>query len=273
MSKAKIDTRPLRADPLMAGIDTMQPGGMYRRPHGASGYTLVLTRGGVGMIGSEACKQKQTAGDIVLIEPGGPMDQDTLPDRSWQRIWALFEPRPNWYDLLRWPAAEGVMRTRQLHLPTVRRGSPICQALEEMHHHLLGAARQRKELAMNALERALLLLDEINPRSQQAQIDARVREVMDYVGHHLAEPHDVESLAAACDLSASHLARLFRQQVGQTPMQFVESRRMQRAAELLTMTDQTITAIAHAVGFEDAFYFSTRFKTFAGASPRAYRNR
>jgi AraC-like DNA-binding protein len=49
--------------------------------------------------------------------------------------------------------------------------------------------------------------------------------------------------------------------------------RMRRAGMLLESTDQKIGAIARAVGYDNAFAFSTAFKRYAGASPAQYRER
>ena len=48
--------------------------------------------------------------------------------------------------------------------------------------------------------------------------------------------------------------------------------RMQRAAQLLDATDETVAAIAAAVGYPNPFHFSRSFKSYMGASPRRYRD-
>jgi two-component system response regulator YesN len=47
--------------------------------------------------------------------------------------------------------------------------------------------------------------------------------------------------------------------------------RIQKAKELLLTTDESITAIAANVGYEDTSYFSRVFHEIAGCAPRAYR--
>jgi two-component system response regulator YesN len=47
--------------------------------------------------------------------------------------------------------------------------------------------------------------------------------------------------------------------------------RIQKAKELLLLTDESITAIAADVGYEDISYFSRVFREIAGCSPRAFR--
>jgi transcriptional regulator GlxA family with amidase domain len=46
---------------------------------------------------------------------------------------------------------------------------------------------------------------------------------------------------------------------------------MQRASQLLDFTNQSIKEIAFALGFDDPYYFSKRFRTIIGVSPKKYR--
>ena len=55
--------------------------------------------------------------------------------------------------------------------------------------------------------------------------------------------------------------------------QFVERHRMQHACQLLRLTSLTIAEIAAEAGYADAFYFSNRFRRYAGASPTQFRER
>ena len=52
-----------------------------------------------------------------------------------------------------------------------------------------------------------------------------------------------------------------------------EHQRLSRACQLLSVTAHAVQSIAAAVGYANPFHFSTRFRRFAGMSPRAYRHR
>ena len=94
---------------------------------------------------------------------------------------------------------------------------------------------------------------------------------MDYLELSLERKTNLDDVAAAVGLSASRLAHLFKAQSGQTPQHFLESRRMQRAAELLQRTSFSVKRIAAAVGFDSPFYFSQRFKLWTKQSPVDFR--
>ena len=81
----------------------------------------------------------------------------------------------------------------------------------------------------------------------------------------------MQSVADRCTMSLSRFGHLFREQTGETPGQFLERQRMERARQLLRFTSRTVTAIAEEVGYESAFYFTNRFRKLVGMSPRDYR--
>jgi AraC family transcriptional regulator of arabinose operon len=269
MARLTIDTRPLLPAPIITGADTMALRSAFRRPQGLPDYVLIFTVAGDARVGSASQPLAQRAGDILLVEPHHSLDQATGSRQPWRRIWCIFSPRPHWYDWLDWPVV--TPGYRQLHLPDARRSAPVRASLEAMHHHANRAGRLRGELALNALEAALLWCDDHNPRSARAKLDPRIRRALDYIDRALAEPLTLAVLARVAGLSQPQLTRLFRHHLGLSPMQFVERQRLQRACQLLALTAQPIGAIAHQVGYEDAFYFSTRFRRATGVSPRAYR--
>jgi AraC family transcriptional regulator of arabinose operon len=89
---------------------------------------------------------------------------------------------------------------------------------------------------------------------------------------HLREKIAIEALAEVVGLSSSRLSYLFKRQNGITPQQYFEQQRLERARQLLELTDLPVKAIAADVGFDNPFYFTLRFKRHLGESPREYRN-
>ncbi len=87
------------------------------------------------------------------------------------------------------------------------------------------------------------------------------------------EPLDVAALARAAHLSPAHFSRTFRQAFGETPHQYLLTRRLERAAALLRGTDHSITRICLEVGLTSVGSFTTSFGRAYGCSPSAYRAR
>jgi AraC-like DNA-binding protein len=91
-------------------------------------------------------------------------------------------------------------------------------------------------------------------------IDARYRESL-----------DVPTLARAARLSPAHFSREFRRAFGETPHQYLLTRRLERAAALLRNTDRSVSDICFAVGLRSVGSFTTSFGRAFGTSPAAYR--
>jgi AraC-like DNA-binding protein len=85
------------------------------------------------------------------------------------------------------------------------------------------------------------------------------------------EPLDVAALARAAHLSEAHFSREFRRAFGETPHQYLLTRRLERAATLLRTTDRTVAEICLAVGLRSVGSFTTSFGRAFGLSPTAYR--
>jgi AraC-like DNA-binding protein len=86
-----------------------------------------------------------------------------------------------------------------------------------------------------------------------------------------AERLTVADLAAAAMLSPAHFSREFRTAFGETPHQYLLSRRMERAAALLRGTDHSVARICAEVGLASVGSFTTSFKHTFGVTPTAYR--
>ncbi|HEU4450533.1 MAG TPA: AraC family transcriptional regulator [Gaiellaceae bacterium] len=85
------------------------------------------------------------------------------------------------------------------------------------------------------------------------------------------EPLDVSTLARAAHLSRAHFSREFRRTFGESPHQYLLTRRLERAAALLRNTDRTVADICLLVGLRSVGSFTTSFGRVFGLSPTAYR--
>ena len=91
-------------------------------------------------------------------------------------------------------------------------------------------------------------------------VDARYRERL-----------DVPTLARAAHLSPAHFSREFRRAFGESPHQYLLTRRLERAAALLRSTDRSVADVCLAVGLRSVGSFTTSFGRIFGLSPTAYR--
>jgi AraC family transcriptional regulator of arabinose operon len=95
--------------------------------------------------------------------------------------------------------------------------------------------------------------------------------VQDYLRENLDSTASVAELATMAGFSDSHFSARFRHASGTSVVEYRKRLRSARARELLITTDATVAEIAHAVGYDDPFYFSRHFRAINGASPSQYR--
>jgi AraC-like DNA-binding protein len=99
----------------------------------------------------------------------------------------------------------------------------------------------------------------------------RLLRVKDSIDARYAEPLDVRAIARIAGISTAHFSRQFRQAFGESPHQYLRSRRMERAAALLRSTDDPVRDICRRVGLRSVGSFTTSFGRAYGLSPAAYR--
>lgn len=239
------------------------------RSKGTTDWLLIHTVSGSGRLAGPDGEIRTVSGDATLQRPGTLHDHGTAPEADhWEIVFAHFHPRSEWLPLLEWP--QPVSGVGRIHAQGEVHDRIVATLLRSARVRA-GALRQAEFFAVNALEEALLWCDTQNPLT--ARMDDRVVRVIDYVDAHLAESLTVERLASRVHLSPSRLTHLFVEHVGTSPQRYVERQRMTLAKQLLDLTSRPVAAIAKDLGWQDALYFSRRFRQFTGQSPSGFRRR
>lgn len=104
-----------------------------------------------------------------------------------------------------------------------------------------------------------------------ALADERIGGALRAMHKDLARPWTVDALAGTAMLSRSAFALRFRQQVGQSPLEYLTRWRMFKAAGLLRQPGRGLAEVAGAVGYESDAAFSKAFKRETGLAPGAWR--
>ena len=94
---------------------------------------------------------------------------------------------------------------------------------------------------------------------------------MAYIEQHYAERISVAQLAEILCLSPDRLGHLFRDGVGQAPLQYINEIRLRKAMNLLKTAEYTVAEVARAVGFFDYNHFGRLFRRRYGCTPNQVR--
>ena len=95
--------------------------------------------------------------------------------------------------------------------------------------------------------------------------------VKEYLDEHYTEKIALDDLSEHFFINKFYLSKIFRETYGTTVNNYLISKRITRAKQLLRFTDMTVDEVGAAVGMGDANYFSRMFRKMEGISPREYR--
>ncbi|WP_337267405.1 AraC family transcriptional regulator [Oryzifoliimicrobium ureilyticus] len=171
---------------------------------------------------------------------------------------------------------EEALRIHKLALaatgPVLRLNQTTIDHLADCSLRLLKGARSPGAASAIAYEAAMALYDDVFGSAEHDDEKRLMQPVIDHVMANLQKPLPVEELAAIMGLSRAHFSRVFAQNEGVSPAEFVMQQRLQRAAKLLTRNDfLPVKEVAILCGFDDANYFSKVFRRVYGTNPTEFR--
>ncbi|MFT0230856.1 helix-turn-helix transcriptional regulator [Bacteroides faecis] len=103
--------------------------------------------------------------------------------------------------------------------------------------------------------------------------DDRIQKVLSYIRKNIYKTIDIDSLAAISCLSKDHFIRLFRKEVNNTPLQYTNQKKIEKAQLILITDSMPIKNISYLLAYEDHSYFNRLFKKLTGVTPQQYRDR
>lgn len=97
-----------------------------------------------------------------------------------------------------------------------------------------------------------------------------LQHALNYIGANFTKKISINDIAKEINLSQFYFIRIFKQAVGATPTQYINSLRCNKAKQMLKNKKHSINEIAVQCGFENASYFSKTFKKYTGMLPSDY---
>jgi AraC-like DNA-binding protein len=227
-----------------------------RRPD-LSGTFIMMCSAGEGRVWLEGRWHPLRPGTACLAPPHAFHAYRSVPRHPWQIAW------------VRYQEPEGTLPIVSARAPVLAGfdGGPFGAAIEGLHREASGTASPAAmQLWVDLIQHYARTF------AEPWRTDDRLRTVWKTVAEDLSANWPLEKLATLAGLSAKHFRRLCQQSLGRTPVQHVTSLRLQRAAALLTTTNDKVETIAHAVGYTSLFTFSHTFRRLTGSRPSEYRS-
>jgi AraC-like DNA-binding protein len=235
-------------------------------PHTHDGFAIGVIESGTETFLYRRQRRVAPAGSIVLINPGELHTGEALSQEGWR------------YRML-YPDA-GVLQRAASELAGQRVGIPFfpepvvrdaatARLLLQLH-----TAIERGEAQLERESRLLWTMAVLIARHADARLTAAAgkpepgiaQRARAYLDAHLGDNITLDVLSRQVDVSAFHLVRVFRREVGLPPHGYLVQARVARAKVLLRH-GTPIADVAHEVGFSDQSHLTRHFKRIVGVTP------
>lgn len=130
----------------------------------------------------------------------------------------------------------------------------------------------RLEIKAHLVKILVLVLGDNNEPNNKYYNEC-IKKFVGLVTEHYGDELDVESFASKCGFTINYFRRIFKEETGISPHEYIIRHRLKTARKLLENNDLSIGEITKRVGYNDPFYFSNCFKKRVGMSPSEYRAR
>ena len=182
-----------------------------------------------------------------------------------------------------WVGFSGKKSTEILNSIGICQDFPIFTCCEDQHpekyvmdmlrHNHASSADSYRQMAMLYLFFSCLTQANKDQTVRSSNDNVYVMHAIRYIQNHYSEPLRVEDLADYVGLNRSYLCTLFKKHTGLSPIKYLQTFRLTKAAHLLSMTQLSIASIAFSCGYQEPESFHKIFRQTTGLSPSEYRKR
>ena len=174
------------------------------------------------------------------------------------------------------PLIEVVYLSCFLHYESYKYGAQVIDADEDTKAEILqiSALLSKGEIErLEAYSRFYKLLQTVilKIKPMEISINSTLQSAIDYINENWDKNFSVADIAKKCCVSESTIYHLFKKNLGQTPVSFVNSIRINIAIEYLENSSYSISKISETVGFSSENHFRHTFYTLTGTTPLKFR--
>ncbi|HEX2946836.1 MAG TPA: AraC family transcriptional regulator [Clostridia bacterium] len=98
-----------------------------------------------------------------------------------------------------------------------------------------------------------------------------VSTLITFLNENYTKPVSLDTISKSIYLSPTYISKVFKEETGETPINYLIKLRLSKARELLLEGGHSIKSVARSVGYEDVYYFSKLFKKYNSVSPSSLR--
>ncbi|KHJ52526.1 MULTISPECIES: AraC family transcriptional regulator [unclassified Halomonas] len=210
-------------------------------------------------------------GNVILFNPEEVHDGHAGGEQALGYVMVYVHPNqalPLFEELLGRPQTSPFRsRSTLIHDPLLRQA---IQEVARLTTHQAGSCIDQENALYRVIERMVQLGGHMVTGQRTSRPDTLLGHAKTYIHEHLEADISLDDISQAAHLSKYHFLRLFRQQFGMTPHQYVINCRVNAARSALDQ-GAPLTEIALRFGFADLSHFNRRFKRIYGMTPFQYQ--
>lgn len=246
-----------------SGVQRCEPG--YAWGPGLRDHFLIHhVIAGRGAFTADGVTRRLQAGDTFIIFPSTVVSYQADEKDPWEYCWVGFHGAE-----ARVLIGQTALRREQ---PVIRFPEPASvESAITAIYQASGSSAAAELRAIGSLYLFLALLTECSacPASRDLSLEY-VETAIRFIAHNYSGSLDISDIASHVGISRSHLYRVFMQNIGSSPNEYLTRFRISQACELLEHSSLPVSAVAASVGYEDPLYFSRVFKKIMGKPPKSY---
>ena len=236
-----------------------------------SGYMLHYVHSGKGIFYCQGQTYQLKAGDFFFIEPNSLIKYQADKQHPWIYYWIGFR---------------GVLVEEYLKRTTINKYNPIFsidnggRIIKDKMSEILEISfiEEDNDLLLNARLFEILYYLSLNYPLEKIHQDKNkqntlLTKAIQLMRNNINLNLQIQEIAQILSIDRTYLHRIFKENIGTSPKQYLINLKMTRAKELLINTDSPLNVISLSVGIDDVANFSKLFKKNENMSPKQYRQK
>ncbi|PLS05328.1 AraC family transcriptional regulator [Neobacillus cucumis] len=256
---------------LLAGYKSCPPNWIKKGKKPLYHSLWFITKGN-GEIVINGKKYTLSPGKLIVFTPGMICDKKTSSTEPLEFYFIRFTHAGAFEKKDQWHFKLPQELTFPLHgVYTIKNNTGVVLLLEEINSlsKRRGATTAFKQKILFQ-ELLLTFIHDFHAQTISGDSSQVIEETIEYISKHYHQPITLDDLAKMAGLSKSHYSRLFKKNVGYSPIEYLTHLRIDRAKELLAHSDIRIKEVSQNVGYDDELYFSRIFKKVVGVAPTQF---
>jgi AraC-like DNA-binding protein len=251
------------------------------KPHlstrqGLSSYLFVIVLSGTGTVtyreplakGTGGTKRTVSAGDCFFLDCRGAYTHISSADDPWELMWIHFHgaQADAYYQYFREQHSFYFHTSHVAELTASIQSIITCHERKNENTDILTAQQITNILTA-------ICTEPMGAGGSNTALSSKLSDILQYLDAHYTEDISLDGLAEQFYISKYYLSREFKKEFGTTIIQYLLTKKITNAKELLRYSNSSIEEIARLCGIDDASYFNKVFRKIEGCTASEYRKK